>query len=123
MAFVVLSIAIGAACAVFHQRVFMLLLLSALVAAAAVLGGLAVHAHPWVIAGEALSAITAVQFGYIALGLTVRLVRDRNSMPYVPIAIGRRLRVELEVPRDLTPRLAALVGKLPLLGHNLPSGP
>ena len=112
MAFVVLSIAIGAACAVFHQRVFTPLVLSALVAAAAGLGGLAVRAHPWLIAVEALSVLAALQFGYIALGLMVHLVRFRNAKPNVPIAIGQRLRAELEVPRDLTPRLAALVGKL-----------
>jgi hypothetical protein len=113
MALVVFSIVIGAACAIFQQRVFMPLLLSALVAAAAVVGVIAVHAHPWVIVGEALSVITALQFGYIALGLTVHLVRDRNSTANIPMAMGQRLRAELEVPRDLTPRLAALVGKSP----------
>ena len=112
MAFVVFNIAIGAACALFHQRVFMPLVLSALVAAVAVLGGITGHAHTWVTVVEALSVITALQFGYIALGLMVHLVRDRNSMAHVPMAIGQRLGAELEVPRDLTPRLAALVGKL-----------
>ena len=61
MAFVLFSIAIGAACALFHQRVFMLLSLSALVAAVAVLGGITAHAHLWVIAVEALGVLAALQ--------------------------------------------------------------
>ena len=63
------------------------LLLGALATAAAAFGLIAVHAHPWVIAVEAVSVITALQFGYVGLGLAVHLVRDRNSMANVPIAI------------------------------------
>jgi hypothetical protein len=113
MAFLVLGIAIGASCASFRRRVATMLVLSAFLGAVAVLGGITVHAHPWVIAVQVLGSITALQFVYVAVGLTVHLVRLRKLIPHVQIAIGRRLRAELEVPRSVPPELSVLVARLP----------
>jgi hypothetical protein len=76
-------------------------------------GGITVHAHPWVIGVQALGSITALQFVYIAVGLTVHLVCFRKLIPHVQMAIGRRLRAELEVPRGVPPELSVLVARLP----------
>jgi hypothetical protein len=111
MAFIIASIAIGALSALLRHRVFMMLALSALLAPVVTLVGLGLHAHPWVIAAQALGSITALQFVYVAVGLTLHLVRFRNPIPHVQTAIGDRLSAELEVPRGLTPELSVLVAR------------
>lgn len=112
MAFVVLGIAVGALCALFRRRVAMMLVLSVLLAVVAVLGGVSLHAHPWVIVAQTLGSITALQFTYVAVGLTVDWVRFRKLMPQVQIAIGQRLRAELDIPPCLPPELSVLVARL-----------
>jgi hypothetical protein len=114
MAFIVVGIASGALCTLLRHRVFMMLALSVLLAPVVTLVGFALHAHPWVIAAQALGAITALQFTYVAVGLTLHLVRFGNLMPHVQTSIGDRPRAELEVPRGLTPELSVLVARLDL---------
>jgi hypothetical protein len=111
MAFIVVGIAIGALCALLRHRVFMMLALSALLGPVVALG-FGLHAHPWVIAAQTLGSITALQFVYVAVGLTLHLVRFGKLIPHVQTAVGDRLRAELEVPRGLTPELSVLVARL-----------
>jgi len=92
MAFILIGIAVGAWCALLRHRVFMMLALSALLAPVVTLVGLALHAHPRVIAAQALGSITALQFVYVAVSLTLHLVRFRKPIPHVQTAIGDRLR-------------------------------
>jgi hypothetical protein len=113
MAFIVVSAAIGALCALLRHRVFMMLVLSALLAPVVTLIGFGLHAHPWLIAAQTLGAIVALQFVYVAVGLTLHLVRFGQLIPHVQTAVGDRLRAELEVPRGLTPELSVLVAQLP----------
>ncbi len=112
MTFVAAAIAIGALCALLRQRVFMMLALSALLVLAVALVGFDLHTRPWVIAAQIIGSITALQFTYIAIGLTLHLVRFRKLVPSVRAAIGAQLRAELEVPRGLTPELSILVARL-----------
>jgi hypothetical protein len=112
MAFILIGVAIGALCALLRYRVFMMLALSALLALVVALIGFGLHAHPWVIAAQTLGTITALQFVYVAVGLTLHLVRFRKSIPHVQTAIGDRLSAELEVPRGLTPELSVLIARL-----------
>jgi hypothetical protein len=112
MAFIVVGIAIGASCALLRHRVFMMLALSALLGPVVALIGFGLHAHPWVIAAQTLGTIVALQFVYVAVGLTLHLVRFGKLMPHAQTAIGDRLRAELEAPRGLTPELSVLVERL-----------
>jgi hypothetical protein len=112
MALIVVGIAVGALCALLRHRVFMMLTLSALLAPVVALVGFGLHAHPWVIAAQTLGSITALQFAYVAVGLTMHLVRFGKLMPHVQTVIGDRLPAELEVPRGLTPELSVLVARL-----------
>jgi hypothetical protein len=112
MAFIVVGIAIGASCALLRHRVFMMLALSALLAPVVALVGFGLHAHPWVIAAQTLGSITALQFVYVAVGLTLHLVRFGKLIPHVQTAIGDQLGAELEVPRGLTPELSVLMARL-----------
>jgi hypothetical protein len=112
MAFIVVGVAIGASCALLRHRVFMMLALSALLGPVVVLIGFGLHAHPWLIAAQTLGSIAALQFVYVAVGLTLHLVRFGKLIPHVQTAIGVRLRAELEVPRGLTPELSVLVARL-----------
>jgi hypothetical protein len=112
MAFVILAVVIGVSCALLRCRVLTMLVLSTLIAVVAILGGTILHAHPWMIAAGVFGSVTALQFMYVAVGLTLDLVRFRKLMPHVQTVIGRRLRAELEVPHSLPPELSALVAQL-----------
>ena len=112
MAFIVVGVAIGVLSALLHHRVYMMLVLSALLGPVVALIGFGLHAHPWVIAAQTLGSISALQFMYLAVGLTLHLVRFRKLIPHAQTAIGDRLRAELEVPRGLTPELSDLVARL-----------
>jgi hypothetical protein len=112
MAFIVVGVAIGAFCALLPHRVFMMVALSALLAPVVALVEFGLHAHPWVIAAQTLGSIMALQFVYVAVGLTLHLVRFGKLIPHVQTAIGDRLRAELEAPRGLTPELSVLVARL-----------
>jgi hypothetical protein len=65
-----------------------------------------------VIATEVLGLIAASQFAYAPVSLTLHLVRSRNSLIQVRVAIGRELHAELEVPRALPTELSALMAQL-----------
>jgi hypothetical protein len=112
MAFVVLGIVIGGSCALLRRRVCTMMALTVLVAVVAALGGISLHSHPWVIAAQVFGSVIALQFVYAAVSLAVHLVRFRKLIPHVQTVIGRRLRAELEVPRNLPPELSALVAQL-----------
>jgi hypothetical protein len=112
MAFIVVGVAIGAWCALLRHRVFMMLALSALLAPVVALICFGLHGHPWVIAAQTLGSVAALQFVYVAVGLTLHLVRFGRLIPGAQTAIGDRLRAELEVPRGLTPELSVLVSRL-----------
>jgi hypothetical protein len=112
MAFIIVGVAIGALCALLRHRVFMMFALSALLGPVVALIGFGLHAHPWVIAVQTLGTITALQFVYIAVGLTLHLVRFGKLIPHAQTAIGDRLRTELEVPCGLTSELSVLVARL-----------
>jgi hypothetical protein len=85
------SIAIGALCAPLHCRVYVILAVSAFLAAGATVGGVIFHTHFWMIAAEGIGLIAAAQFGYVAVGLTLQYwldaafrgvgsAKSRNSM-------------------------------------------
>jgi len=112
MAFVVLGIVIGGSCALLRRRVWAMIALSVLLAGIAALGGMSLHSHPWVIAAQVFGSVIALQFVYAAVSLAVHLARFRKLMPHVQTVIGRQLRAELEVPRNLPPELSALVAQL-----------
>jgi hypothetical protein len=65
-------------------------------------------------AAQTLGYVAALQFVYVAVGLTLHLVRFGKLIPHAQTAIGDRLRAELEVPRGLTPELSVLVARLDL---------
>jgi hypothetical protein len=65
-----------------------------------------------VIAAQILGSITALQFVYVTVGLTLHLVRFGKLIPHVQTAIGDQLGAELEVPRGLTPELSVLMARL-----------
>jgi hypothetical protein len=113
MAFVILGAVIGISCALLRCRLPMLLTLSALLAMVVALSDvvLRVH-HPWETVAHCVGFVVVLQFVYAAVSLTIDLARFRRLIPDAQKVIGRRLRVELEAPRDLTPQLSALVGKL-----------
>jgi hypothetical protein len=103
MAFAMVSIAMGAVCALRHHKVFALLLLSTFLAVGIVLSEIICQSRPWLIATEALMAISAVQLAYVGITLPLHLFRSTRSMfPSVQAAIGSQLRSELEV-RDILP--------------------
>jgi hypothetical protein len=114
MAFIIFGIAIGALCALFRYRVLMIVPLSCLLAAAAALNGMIIHAHVSVIATEVLGGVVALQFMYVSVSVTRHLVGSKNMVLEVQTAIGKELRTELEVPRNLPPELSALVTQLRL---------
>ena len=85
------GIAIGALCAPLHCRVYVILAVSAFLAAGATVGGVIFHTHFWMIAAEGIGLIAAAQFGYVAVGLTLQYwldaafrgvgsAKSRNSM-------------------------------------------
>jgi hypothetical protein len=112
MAFVLLSVAIGALCAFFRYRALIMLPVGALLTVGAVFSGVIFHAHPWVIATEVFGSIAASQFTYVAVSLTHHLVRSRGLIPQIQAAIGQQLATQLELPRSLPPELSALVAQL-----------
>jgi hypothetical protein len=91
VAFIIAGIAIGALCALLRHRVFMILALSALLGPVVALVGFGLHAHPWMIAAQTLGSIAALQFVYVAAGLTLHLVRFGKLIPHAQTAIGDRL--------------------------------
>jgi hypothetical protein len=99
MSFILAGIAVGAFCALLRLRVFAMLALSALLALVVALVGYGLHANPWVIVVLTIGSITALQFVYVAVGLTLHLIRFGKLIPHAQTAIGGRLRTELEVPR------------------------
>jgi hypothetical protein len=113
MVFLISGIAIGALCAPFRYRIFMTIAFSALLAVGAVLAGIILHTNPWAVVAEAAGSIVALQFTYVAVGVTHDLIYSRRLLPQVQTAIGEQLGLELEVPRRLPPKLSALVGRLP----------
>jgi hypothetical protein len=113
MGFVLLGAVTGISCALLRCRLPMLLTLSVLLAMVLALSDAVFHAHHlWETAALCVGMVVVLQFMYVAVGLTLDLARFRRLIPDAQKAIGRRLRVELEAPRDLTPQLSALVGKL-----------
>jgi hypothetical protein len=112
MAFIIFGVAIGALCALLRYPVLVMVPLSGLLAAAAVLNGIVTHAYPGVIAIAVFGSIAASQLMHISVGLTHHLVRSRKLMLEVQAAIGQELRTELEVPRSLPPELSALITRL-----------
>jgi hypothetical protein len=112
MTFVMLGVAAGVSCAFLRHPFLPLLPISALLAAGAVLTGIACGTHPGMIVAEVFGSIAAPQFAFVAISLTDHLIRSSRLIPQVQAAIGRQLRAELEVPRSLPPELAALVTQL-----------
>jgi hypothetical protein len=112
MAFVIFGAVIGICCAVFRFRLSLLLALSVFLAMVIALSGVVFHAHPWEAAAHCIGSFVVLQFVYVAVSLTLDLARFRSLIPDAQKLIGRRLRVELGVPRNLTPELSVLVGKL-----------
>ena len=78
----------------------------------AVLSGVVLGAHTLVIATEGFASVAAPQVAFVAVGLTRHLVLAMRLIPHVQAAIGQQLRAQLEVPRSLSPELAALVAQL-----------
>ena len=114
MAFIIFGVAIGALCALLRYPVLVMVPLSASLAVATVLNGIITHAHPGVIAIEVFGSVAASQFLYASVSLMHHLVRSRKLVLEVQAAIGQELRTELEVPRNLSPELSALVTQLQL---------
>jgi hypothetical protein len=112
MAFLVVGVAIGGLCALLHYRVFMMLALSALLAVSTVLGGVIFHTNPWAIVVEAVGSLVALQFTYVAVGVTYHLIYSRTLIPQVQAAVGEQLGIELESQRSLPPGLSDLVAQL-----------
>jgi hypothetical protein len=112
MAFIVFGVAIGAVCALLRCPVLLLIPLSGLLVAAAVLNGIIIHADTGIIATEVLGSLVASQLTYVSVGLAQHLVPSRNAMLEIQAVIGRELRTELEVPVALPPELSALVTRL-----------
>jgi hypothetical protein len=109
---VLLAIVIGASCALGRFRIPLVLAASAVLAAGAVVSGIVLRTHPWVIAAQGIGSIAVLQFVFVAVGLTRHYFQSRAAMPQIQLAIGQALQAELEVPRNLPPQLATLVAKL-----------
>jgi hypothetical protein len=113
MAIFIIGIFVGAICALFRLRVFVVVPLSALFAISSILSGVISHANPWITVIAVFGSFAAVQLPYAAVGLVLNFVRMRAVVPEMQSAIGHRLRGELDVPHTLTPELSALVARLP----------
>jgi hypothetical protein len=105
----VIAATVLAAC---RYPVFLLAPIVGFLATCGLLVGLVQGVHPGAIGIEVLGSIVAPQLAYLAITLTAHLARSVQVMPQVQAAIGKELRVELEVPRRLPPELAVLVRQL-----------
>jgi hypothetical protein len=112
MTIIIFGGAIGALCALLRYRALIVVPLSCLLTAAAVLNGVIIHAHVAVVAIEVFGSVIALQLMYVTVGLTRHLVRSKGVVFEVQAAIGKELRTELEVPRTLPPKLSRLVVQL-----------
>jgi hypothetical protein len=70
------------------------------------------HPFPGTIGVEVLGSLAVSQLVYLAVSLTADLTRSTRLVPQIQTVIGQELRVQLEVPRRLSPELAALVSQL-----------
>jgi hypothetical protein len=112
MLYMMLGVVAGASCAFLRYPFIPLLPMGALLATGAVLSGVVLGAHPLLIATEGFASVAAPQVAFVAVGLTRHLVLAMRLIPHVQAAIGQQLRAQLEVPRSLSPELAALVAQL-----------
>ena len=110
--------ATGLVCALLRLRyqALVLLPLSAGLALGSVLSGIALHAHPVVVATGVFGAVIASQLAYVAVSLTHHFVHGRrltsHLLPHIQASIGQRLRAELEVPHNMPAELSRLLAQL-----------
>jgi ABC-type uncharacterized transport system permease subunit len=112
MLLIILGLATGVSFALLRCTALQLVAVSALIAAAGLLAGIAFSIRPAVIAAEILGSITTLQFSFVAVSLTRHLTRSLTLIPHMQAAIGDQLHSELEVPRSFPPKMGALVIRL-----------
>jgi hypothetical protein len=112
MAIVMLSALAGALCGLFRCRVIIIIPLTAAIVLVSVTNGLVVHTDTWLVVTEAIGSIAVLQATYASIGLALRRLRSQPDLPFIQATIGRELRAELEIPRNLPPYLSTLVARL-----------
>jgi hypothetical protein len=112
MAFVGISATVGALLAFLRGSVLWVTLASAFFVSVVTLYSLLLGYHLGTSALVGFGCVAAVQLSYLALGLSVDLFPSQNFIPQIQAAIGQQLGTEIEVPRELPPKMASLVLRL-----------
>jgi hypothetical protein len=112
MVFVIVGAVAGATLALCRYPFFLFAPIAELLAACTLLLGGAHGTHPAVLLVQVLGSFAAPQLMYVAVSLTADLARSAGVMRHVQKAIGKELRVELDVPRHMPAELAILVRRL-----------
>jgi hypothetical protein len=112
MVFVIVGAVAGATLALCRYPFILLAPIAGLLAACTLLLGGAHGIHPAVLLVQVLGSFAAPQLMYIAVGLTADLARAPGVMRQVQEAIGKELRVELDVPRHMPGRIGDPVRRL-----------
>jgi hypothetical protein len=92
IAIVMAGIVAGALCGLFRLRVFVVILLSPLIATCSATSGLVAHAHFWWIVVAVVGSPVALQLAYAAVTLFLHFVHSRKLIPDVQMAIAQKLR-------------------------------
>ena len=97
----------GALCGFLRLRVFVVILLSPLLAVCAVAGGLIAHTYPGWIVVAVVGAPIVLQLAYAVVTLLFHFVHLRKLIPETQMAIGRKIRAQLGALHALSPVLPA----------------
>jgi hypothetical protein len=92
IAIVTAGIVAGALCGLFRLRVFVVILLSPLIATCSAASGLVAHAHFWWIVVVVVGSLVALQLAYAAITLLFHFLDLRKLVPETQMAIGEKLR-------------------------------
>jgi hypothetical protein len=97
----------GALCGFLRLRVFVVILLSPLIATYAVASGLIAHTYAGWIVVAVVGSPVALQLAYAAVILLFHFVHLRKLIPETQMAIGHKIRAQLGAWHALSPVLLA----------------